>query len=138
MPIFSGINTFGVSTWLIEVLGPVVKYASNPFVIVLAVAVLTYLYRQAVVDVQGICIICTALFGPLAVAAGMPIAAVTFSTMCCTAIYNIPALSMNWIFANGASRGWISWEDVRPTAWPFAILNVIALLASVPVWLMVG
>lgn len=138
MPIFSGINTFGVSTWMIQVLGPVVKYISNPFLIIFAICVLTYLYRQAVLDVQGICIVCTALFGPLAVAAGMPIAVVTFSAMCCTAIYNVPALSMNWIFANGASRGWISWEDAKPTAWPFAILNMLALLASVPVWLLIG
>lgn len=138
MPIFSGITKFGVTTWVIKVLGPVVQFASNPVFIVLAICVLSYIWRQVVVDVTGICIICTALFGSLATSAGMPLACVTFSAMCCTAIYNNPAVSMNWIFANGASRGWISWEDVKDTAWPFAILNVVALLVSIPIWLLVG
>lgn len=138
MPIFSGITTFGVTTWVIHVLGPVVAYVGNPFVIIIAICALTYLWRQAVVDVTGICIICTALFGPLAAASGMPVAVVTFSAMCCTAIYNIPSISMNWIFANGAARGWIVWDDVKDTAWPFAIMNMAALLISVPVWLLIG
>lgn len=138
MPIFSGITAFGVHTWVITVLGPVVKVISNPFLIILAIAVITYIWRQAIVDVTGICIICTALFGPLAAQAGMPLAVVTFSAMCCTAIYNNPSVSMNWIFANGASRGWIAWDDIKGTAWPFAIVNLIALLISVPVWLLIG
>lgn len=138
LPIFSGITTFGVTTWLIKVLAPVVKYVGNPFFIIIAICIITYIWRQAVVDVTGICIICTALFGSLAAASGMPVAVVTFSAMCCTAIYNIPAISMNWIFAQGATRGWIAWEDVKDTAWPFAIMNMIALLASVPVWLLIG
>jgi hypothetical protein len=68
----------------------------------------------------------------------MPVAVVTFSAMCCTAIYNIPSISMNWIFANGAARGWIVWDDVKDTAWPFAIMNMAALLVSVSVWLLMG
>lgn len=138
MPIFSGITTFGVTTWVIKTLGPVVGYVGNPFFIIFAICVITYLWRQAVVDVTGICIICTALFGTLASAAGMPVAVVTFSTMCCTAIYNIPSISMNWIFAQGATGGWIAWDDVKATAWPFALMNMAALLISVPVWLLLG
>lgn len=138
LPIFSGITTFGVTTWMITVLEPVVKYVGNPFFIIAAICIITYIWRQAVVDVTGICIICTALFGSLAAAAGMPVAVVTFSAMCCTAIYNIPAISMNWIFAKGAAGDWIDWEDVRHTAWPFALMNMLALLASVPVWLLIG
>lgn len=138
MPIFSGIITFGVTTWVIKTLGPIVAYVGNPFFIIFAICVITYLWCQAVVDVTGICIICMALFGTLAAASGMPIAVVTFSAMCCTAIYNIPSISMNWIFAQGATGGWIVWDDVKATAWSFAIMNMIALLASVPIWLAIG
>lgn len=136
MPIFAGINTFGISAYIITILEPVKDIVGNPVVLIIATCIIVYLIRQLVVDTSGSVIICTTLFGGLAASQGLPVAAVSFSAFVCTSIYNNKVLSLPYLTVNAATKGWIEFEDIKKTAWPYAIMQIVALVISIPVWRM--
>lgn len=136
MPIFAGINTFGISAYIITLLDPIKGIIGNPIILVLSTCIIVYAIRQLVVDTSGSVIICTTLFGGLAASLGLPVAAISFSAFVCTSIYNNKVLSLPYLTANAATKGWIEWDDIKKTAWPYAIMQVVALLISIPVWKM--
>jgi len=135
MTLSGGMREFGVDQFLINTITPYIGWISNPFIYVLFVIFIAYAIRQVSSDVSTCVIITFSALGPIGAALGIPTLCTAFAAFASTSIYNIKGISLAWLFADGASKGWIDYEDVRPSVWIYAAVNVIALLCCVPVWL---
>lgn len=130
----------GINAYLTAFLGPrVAPIMQNPMLLVLVIAILTYLIRLVFVSLSGTAVLILLVFGPLCPAYNIHpfvIACITYmSTTTWTVSYqhtvNIASLA-----AGGSD--WVNQKDVTSGSLWFMLVNIIALLISVPYWHFLG
>ena len=134
------LTKLGISTWLATVMEPIAApIVANPYVYVFAVCILTYLVRLVVVSSTATQVIFLAALGGVAAAAGIN----PFVTLfVCGASANVWHLRFtNNVFIpilRATGHDMCEHEDTLSFDIAFMVINLIACLASVPLWRSLG
>ena len=134
------LTKLGISTWLAAVMEPIAApIVSNPYVYVFAVCVLTYLVRLVVVSSTATQVIFLAALGGVATAAGINPFVTLFACGASTNVWHLRFTNNVFIPILRATSGEMcEHEDTLPFDFAFMAINLVACLASVPVWQAMG
>lgn len=128
-----------VDKWVAGTVGVyLVPLISNMYVFVVACAVLLYLLRFAVPSMTATIGIFTIFFVPLAVAAHINPLLPAFVVLTSVNIWNVPYQSTTFLTALYASNKMIRHPQAIKMSVAYMVINIIGLLASVPMWKMIG
>lgn len=130
----------GINTWLTAALGPVTSgFFGNPFLLVIGVAVFTYLVRFVIVSESGFLAIATAVLFPLALSAGVNPWIVAVALNAFTNTFQIPYQSSLLIGTVGVmGEGFIKYSETSKFNIVFCVALLIGCLIAVPIWMGMG
>ena len=132
-------QTLGVSTWLAGILGPVLSpILSSPWIFVPALCILAYLLRFVIVSQSCAMTVMLAIFGALIPQYGINIFVLVFVAWVSGTCWNVA-------YQNPATTGLIKMCDkaldfntAAKGSYAFCVINLIAMLCSVPLWMAMG
>lgn len=129
------LGTTGVGAWISGLVAPVVTPFANTPVLLLAIlcVVVTLLMFAMVQGPAQAAVFITLLSGT----AINPVI-IAFVVMLSAQVFVMPFQLATVISAEGVSNGRIAHKDIVPTAWAYIVINIIAVVASVPWWSMLG
>lgn len=129
------LQSSGVAAWIATLAGPVITpLAAQPIVLVLVLVLLVYALRFVMVPPTTILALIVAMF------AASPIDpfVFAFSVMISAQIWIMPYMNPTILASMGFTGGRVVQKDINVSAVAFAVINFVALLASVPYWSMLG
>jgi len=133
------ISTLKVGTWLATTLGPILGgTVSNAWLLVPVLCIVTYLLRYAVMSVFATVIITYSIFGPVAASFGIEPFLVAFTTLTAANVYTTSFNNTNYIAAQAAAGGMVTYKSAKPMAYAYLAINLIACLVSIPLWKLLG
>ena len=134
------LTQLGISSWIATLMEPIAgPVVSNPYVYVIAVCVLTYIARLVVVSSTATQVIFLAALGGVASAAGINPFVTLFVCLASTAVWHLPFTNNEFIPLLGAQKGEMcEHSDTLPFNYAYMAINLVACLASVPVWQAMG
>lgn len=134
------ISKLGIDKWLGAVMGPwIAPLAANPYLFVLMVCVLTYLLRYVVISNTATMAIFLAALSGVSVAAGINLWVLLFTCYMASNVWHFPFTSNVYVAVLGSTNGEIcEHRDTLPMNYAYMVINLIACLASVPLWQMLG
>ena len=129
-----------IDVWLGEVLGPVLApLMSNPFLFVVFLCILVYVLRFAVISLTATGTICFAIFGSLAASMGISGMVLGFVIFTSVQVWNLSFHNTTEIAALAAAgKDMVEHKDVVKSSYAFMVINLVALLVSVPMWMAMG
>ena len=130
----------GISPYLQNALGPVTTgFFANPFLLVVAVVVFTFVVRFVIVSESGFLAIATAVLFPLCIANGVNPWIVAIILNAITNTFQIPYQSSLLIGTVGAmGEGFINYGETGKFNVFFNLAFLIAFLIATPIWLGMG
>lgn len=134
------ISKLGIDKWLGTVMGPFIQpFASNPYLFILLICVLTYLLRFAIISQTATMAIFLAALSGVAVASGINLWVLLFVCYMASHVWHFPFTNNVYVAVLGSTNGQIcEHKDTLPMNWAYMAINLVACLASVPVWQMMG
>lgn len=134
------LSALGVDKWIASVLSPVLGgIGGNAFVLVFLCVILTYLMRYFIISTTATTMILMIIFGATAAASGIDMFVIVFCGFVSGQLWNLSFNQTVYLAAEGASGGMVTWKKTgQPLNYFYMVINLIALLASVPVWMAVG
>lgn len=140
MSIADLISKLGIDKWLGTIIGPfVAPFASNPYLFVMLIVLLTYLMRVVIISQTATMAIFLAALSGVAVAAGVNLWVLLFVCYMSSNVWYFPFTHNVFVAVYGSTKGEMcEHKDTLPMNWAFMVINLIACLASVPVWQMMG
>lgn len=134
------LTELGISRWLAEVMAPLASpIAANPFLYVTIICLLTYIIRLGVVSSIATVVIFMAALGTIAAYMGIDLYVTLFVCLCSTAVWHLKFTNNEFIPLLSAQAGEMcEHNDTMPYNFAYMVINLVACLASVPVWQMMG
>ncbi|MEG0127140.1 MAG: anion permease, partial [Clostridia bacterium] len=130
-----------ISTWISATIGPIVApLISNAFVMVLLVIVVVYLLRYVVISQVATATIAFAIFGGLAAVAGInSFFILGFVIYVSGQIWTTPFNNTAEMAARAITNDeMVEHKDTVKMSYAYMVINIIALCASVPLWMALG
>lgn len=133
-------GTLKIDQWIGSVLGPVLApFASNIFLYLITLSVMVYILRFFVISVGSAVAVLGLVFAPVAAAQGINPFIAAFTVYCAGNVWNVFYNSIVWVVAYYAAGGdMVEFKEMRKFSIAYMIISVVGLLASVPVWKMLG
>ena len=129
----------GIDKWIGSVVGPSIKpLISNMYLFVIAIPLVLFFLRFVLVSQTASLMIFVVLFTPLAVAAEMNPIIPAFIVLVSVNLWNVIYQNTTFLAAYYASNGMVKHSQTIKMSVAYALCNIIALLASVPVWQLMG
>ncbi|BAK44923.1 SLC13 family permease [Eggerthella sp. YY7918] len=131
----------GIDAWLGVVLGPILTpLVGNMFVFIPVVCVLVYILRCVEIAAIPTGTIFFAVFGSVVMAQGIDPIVLLFVLFTSVQLWNLPYNQACEIAALASSGGTevITHNDVVKSSYAFMVINIVALVASVPLWMAMG
>lgn len=131
----------GISNWLGNMIAPMLSgLVEQPYVFTIALVLVIYVVRYVMVSFSTLAVLITVVLGPLAQAAGFSpwvvmMIAYTSTTVWVTQYQNANML-VGWAAFGGDEQA--NFGDVMPGAYAYMLVNLAALLVSIPFWQMMG
>lgn len=134
------ISSLGISTWLAGLLGPVIgPMASNPYLFVAVICIATYVLRVVVISQTAVTAIFFAALGGISVAAGIDPWVLLFTCYMSTLVWHFSFSNTTFVATIGSTNGEMcDHKRTEPMNFAYMVINLIACVASVPVWQMMG
>lgn len=133
------LSILGIGNWLSSVLSPFAgPLMANKFVFFVVLCVLVYALRYLIISQTAICAICFALFGSMAVNAGISLVAVMFVVYVATSTWNLSFNNSGYLAAEAAASGKIVHKDVVSCNYGFCVIHIVCTLISVIYWSAIG
>ena len=129
---------FGISTWLGSLLGPVLSFASNPYLMILIMAVISLVLRFFIPSQLTIVVVMLAVFGGIASAVGISPFVIVFATFMASSTWQMPFNSSVFVAVKGITDKMVEHKHLRIGSYGTWVCVTIALLASVPLWQIIG
>ncbi|MEG2934324.1 MAG: anion permease, partial [Gordonibacter sp.] len=130
-----------ISAWISATIGPIVApLISNAFVMVLLVIVVAYLLRYVVISQVATATIVFAIFGGLAAVAGInSFFILGFVIYVSVQIWTTPFNNTAEMAARAITNDeMVEHKDTVKMSYAYMVINIIALCASVPLWMALG
>lgn len=130
-----------ISNWVGTIIEPLLGgLIANPYLFTLALVITIYLIRYILVDFITVVIMFTIVLTPLAEGVGMSPWVVMMISYCSVCIwvtkYQNANMLVGWASAGGDDV--IRFNDVMPGAYAHLLVNLVALLVSIPYWQLLG
>lgn len=133
------LSTLKIGTWIASALGPMFGgVVGNIWIFVIFLCILTYALRYFVVSIFAVTVLLFAVFAPLAAAAGINQFVVGWVILMAAQVWSTSFNNTNFIAAQGASGGLVTWHTAVPMSYAYMVINIIACLLSVPLWMAMG
>lgn len=129
-----------IDVWIGNVTGPILGgVLSSPYLYLIVLAIMVYLLRFLIVS-MGACIsVLMVLFAPIAHAAGIHPFVTGFTILAACNVWNLFYTNVVWVAAYyAAGDGVIDYGKLQKFSVAYMVVCIAGLLASVPVWKMVG
>ncbi len=135
------IGALEISGWVGKVIEPILGgLISKPLLFTLVFVLIIYLVRYIMVNFSTLVILFTVILTPLAQASGMNPWVVMMIAYCSVCIwvtkYQNSNMLAGWAMCGGDDT--LNFSDVAPGAYAHLAVNLIALLASIPYWQLLG
>ena len=128
-----------VDKWIGSAIGPYLSpLLSNMYLLIIALAVLVFFLRFVLVSQVATLTIFVVLLSPLAVAMKMNPLIPAFIVITSVNLWNVVFQNTTFLAAFYAGGGMVKHSQTIKMSVAYAGINIIALLASVPVWKMLG
>lgn len=134
-------DALGISRWIGSVIAPVVSALSgNIYLFITALVLCTYLLRFATFSYSLPVLVLIAVLCPLAGELGINPWVIMIVAYCSAPVWLTQYQSINMAAGWAAFGGERSarFSDVRPGAAAYLVINLVALLVSVPYWTLLG
>jgi len=132
-------STTGFTNWVGGIITPILgPLASNIYIMVPIICISAYILRSFVVSQNTTTIIIYSAFAPIVLTAGGNPWFVVFCAYASTCVWNVKFTSVAYIQAEAFAGGFIEHKDVIPSSIAFMVINLIAMLASIPIWQLMG
>lgn len=129
------LSTTGVGSWISSLVAPAVTpFMNAPTLLLVIVCLLATALMFAMVQGPAQ----AAVFITLLAGTTVNPLIIAFVTMLASQVFVLPFQLSTVISAVGVSGGRIEHKDIVPSAWAYAIINIIAVVASVPWWKMLN
>lgn len=129
----------GIDRWVAEMVGPYIfPLMSNMYVFVVVLAVLLFFLRFVLVSQTATLTIFVVLLTPLALAAGINPLVTSFAVLVSVNLWNVIYQNTTFLAANYAADGMVKHSQTIKMSVAYAVINIVALLASVPLWKLTG
>jgi DASS family divalent anion:Na+ symporter len=134
------ISALEINTWLAGLLGPIMEpLAGNPFIFIAVICVATYLLRLVVISQTATLAIFFAALGGVSAASGINPWVLLFVCYMSTLVWHFSFTNVTYASTLGATNGEITdHKQTIPMNIAYLAINLIACLASVPVWKLMG
>lgn len=134
------ITKLEINTWLAGLLSPVMApLAANPYLFVAVICVATYILRLVVVSQTAVTAIFFAALGGICLATGIDPWVMLFTCYMSTLVWHFSFSNVTYIAAIGSTNGEMcEHKDTQPMNLAYMAINLVACVASVPVWQMMG
>lgn len=132
-------NAVGISNWLVSVLTPLTKGLSNPYILVIVLCAITYIARIFVDQITCNTVIVAVLY-PLAVEIGIDPWIAAMCVYNCSVVFFPSYVHPNMLISIGSMGGEenIDTKHLLSADIAFMVINLLAMLVSVPFWQMLG
>ncbi|HBT95447.1 MAG TPA: hypothetical protein DEB24_04880 [Coriobacteriia bacterium] len=134
------ITKLSINTWLAGILSPVIgPLAANPFIFVAVIVIATYLIRLVIISQTATTAIFFAALGGICIAAGIDPWVMLFTCYMSTLVWHFSFTNTTYVAAIGSTNGeMVEHKDTLPMNFAYMGINLVACLASVPVWQLMG
>lgn len=129
------LSSTGVGAWISGLVAPVITPFMNApalLLVILCVVVTVLMFAMVQGPAQA------AIFITLLAGTTINPVIIAFVVMLSAQVFVLPFQLATVISAEGVSDGRVNHKDVVPSAWAYMIINIIAVLASVPWWSALG
>lgn len=129
------LSSTGVGSWISGLVAPVITPFMNApalLLVILCVVVTVLMFAMVQGPAQA------AIFITLLAGTTINPVIIAFVVMLSSQVFVLPFQLATVISAEGVSDGRVDHKDVVPSAWAYMIINIIAVLASVPWWSALG
>lgn len=134
------ITSLGIDAWLAGILGPIVSpLAANPFIFVAVICIATYIMRLVVISQTATTAIFFASLGGICIATGIDPWVLLFTCYMSTLVWHFSFSNTTYVAALGSTNGELcDHKDTQPMNIAYMVINLVACVASVPVWQAMG
>ena len=134
------ITALGIDAWLAGILGPIVSpLAANPFIFVAVICIATYIMRLVVISQTATTAIFFASLGGICIATGIDPWVLLFTCYMSTLVWHFSFSNTTYVAALGSTNGELcDHKDTQPMNIAYMVINLVACVASVPVWQAMG
>ncbi len=133
------INITGLQAWMGKTIAHIVSpYITNAYTLVFTVCVGTYLLRYFVVSMTAFIPLSYAIFSGLASVLGVEPMVVMFLGYVSANVWNLSFHNVVILQGQSLMEDLPTWKSILPSSYAFMVINVIAALASVPLWQALG
>ena len=139
MGVVALMRPLGVSDWIASMLGGVSALIPNAFVFIIVTTLLTWVMRL-VIDQISILAIAVAIFGPIAASLGINMWIVIFLAWVNAQQWVLPHNNISIFQTLGMMGGddVLAYKDVQSLTFVHMAISLVASLASVPMWKIMG
>ena len=134
------VSKLGIDKWLAQLLPPVLgPVVANPYLFVIVLCLTTYVLRLVIVSITVMAAIWFAALSGVAAAAGIDPWVVLFVGYTAGLTWHFRFNNTTFIPALAATGGTVcEHRDTQPMNWAYMGINLIACLASIPLWQAMG
>lgn len=134
------LTTLGVASWLAETLSPVVApIMVNPYLLVVMVCTATYLLRFVIISQTATVAVFFAVFGGLAYSMGISVAVLLFVAATSSFVWHLRFTNCVYLSALASiDEDIVGHRDNVALNFVYMGANLVACLASVPLWQSLG
>jgi DASS family divalent anion:Na+ symporter len=135
----SAFPALGVDKWIASVVGPMMKpLISNMYLFVIVIPIILFFLRFVLVSQTASLMIFVVLLTPLAQAAGVHSLVPAFIVLTSVNLWNVIYQNTTFLAGFYASNGMVRHPQTIKMSVAYAACNIVALLASVPLWKIMG
>ncbi len=140
MAMASLLMTTGVNEWLSPLIYSVVSpYITNIYILIFAVCVVTFLLRYAIFSILAVTLIVYAVFAPIGAAMGVHPILILFVAYGSAQVFNLSFHNVSYLQAVGMTGyDMIEFKGVVSTSYAYMVIQMVACMASIPVWRLIG
>ena len=131
----------GINAWLGKALAPfVTQFVGNPYLLIIAVALMIYVFRALIASLSGTMALFTVMLVPFAVAAGINPWVVGITSYVSVMVWYLQYQNANFLSAFVAAGGesMIPFKSTVKMSYAYMVISLVGLLISVPYWRMLG
>ena len=134
------ISKMGFSSYLAQVLAPVLSpVVSNIWLLIPVISVVVYVMRIVIVSQTAAITIIYAIFGGICMEYGIHPWPILFTGYCATLVWHYAANNVTYATALAATNDkMVSFKDTFQMNVVYMVVNLIACMASIPVWKLLG
>ena len=135
------LSSLGINAWVGDTISPyIAAYTSNPYLFIPIMAILMYLLRFIIVSMGAAISVFAVIMAPISVGAGYSAWVPAIVGYASVMVWNVKYQNSNFaaVFAAMGGEDVVSYQKTIKMSVAYMVVNMLALVASIPLWHMLG